>query len=432
MLVKSLTTDDHVTNLAILFTIILLNGMRLNPQKCIFGVEIRKFLGYIISHRGIEVNPEKVQAILDMTSPILRNEVQSLTDRIGALSRFVSRLTDKCAPFFKLLKTQHIEYITWTADHEAAFLGIKAYLAVVPLLSKSIPGEMLYIYLAASATAVSSTLIRRDPDCEYPVYYTGKGYNGAESRYLDIEKVRQKPETSGRLIKWALELGEFDIHYKPQTTIRGQAATNFILELIPTRDAPAQIENPSALSPQPPSTWQLYVDGASNKKTSGAGILLISPDNQIYEYALKFAFKASNNVAEYEALIGGRGLQLAREIPRANNNKADALAKLATTSPSTAYGATKMELQEKPSTSKTGSEIFPVNTTASWMDPVLKYMVDGLTSEDKVEDRRLQLRSARYTILNGKLYNRGHSFPNLKCVTEDEGYVILKDIHGGV
>ncbi|KAM5574241.1 hypothetical protein ABKV19_013635, partial [Rosa sericea] len=83
----------------------------------------------------------------------------------------------------------HVELIAWTADHEAAFLGLKTYLASIPLLSKPIPGEMLYIYLAASSTAVSSALIRRDADCEYPVYYAGKGYTGAESRYPDIEKI---------------------------------------------------------------------------------------------------------------------------------------------------------------------------------------------------------------------------------------------------
>ncbi|XP_024157071.1 uncharacterized protein LOC112164937 [Rosa chinensis] len=432
MLVKSLTPEDHVTNLSIVFTIILRNGMRLNPQKCIFGVEVGKFLRYIISHRGIEANPEKVQAILDMVSPTYRNEVQSLT--------------------------------AWTAEHEAAFLGLKAYLSEVPLLYKPVPGEMLYIYLAASSTAVSSVLIRKDSDCEYPVYYAGKGYTGAESRYLDIEKMALallKLETSGRLIKWAIKLGEFDIKYQPRTAIKGQAAADFISESIPSHNPPLESPEPLAPDPPPPSTWRLYVDGASNKKTSGAGILLISPDDQVYKYALNFAFKASNNAAEYEALTAG--LQIARElgvqhlsifsdsqlvvnqvsgnfeakephmssyqalarvlvqrftsyiftqIPRAENDKADALAKLASTSPSPTYGATKVEILEKPSTSKTVSEIFTVDHTASWMDPILKYMVDGLAPDDKVEARRLQLRSARYTIMNGKLYRRGRSQNN--------------------
>ena len=78
--------------------------MHLNPEKCIFGVEAGKFLGFVISNRGIEANPEKVQAILDMDSPKTKLQVQSLTGRVVALSRFISRLTDKCAPFFATLK----------------------------------------------------------------------------------------------------------------------------------------------------------------------------------------------------------------------------------------------------------------------------------------------------------------------------------------
>ncbi|XP_024178498.1 uncharacterized protein LOC112184467 [Rosa chinensis] len=446
MLVKSLSPEDHVANLSIVFTIILRNGMRLNPQKCIFGVEVGRFLGYIISHRGIEANPENVQAILDMVSPTYRNEVQSLIGKVAALSRFISKLTDKCTPFFKLLKTQHIKVIAWTAEHEAAFLGLKSYLSEVPLLYKPVPGEMLYVYLAASSTAVL-----------------------------------QKPETSGRLIKWAIELGEFDIKYQPRTAIKGQAGADFISESIPSHGPNKELPEPLAADPPPPSTWRLYVDGASNKKTSGAGILLISPDDQVYEYALKFAFKASNNAAEYEALIAG--LQIALElgiqhlsifsdsqlvvnqvsgnfeakephmssyqalaqalvqrftsyiftqIPRAENDKADALAKLASTSPNPTYGATKVKILAGPSTSKTVSEIFSVDHKASWMDPILKYMIDGLAPDDKVEARRLQLRSSRYTIMNGKLYRRGNCFPNLKCVTPEEGHKIMKDIHAGV
>ncbi|XP_024200642.1 uncharacterized protein LOC112203984 [Rosa chinensis] len=447
MLVKSLTSEDHITNISIVFTIILRNGVRLNPPKCIFGVEVGKFLGYIISHRGIEANPEKVQAILDMISSTYRNEVQSLTGKVAALSRFISRLTDKCTNFFKLLKTQHVEVIAWTAEHEAAFLGLKAYLAEVPLLYKPVPREMLYIYLATSLKAVSSALITKDFDCEYLVYYAGKGYIGAESRYPDIEKIAlallvsarklrhyfqahsitvftnhplrqvlQKPETSGRLIKWAIELGEFDIKYQPQTAIKGQEPANFISKLIPSHDPPLGSPEPPAPDPSPPSTC---------------------PDDQVYEYALKFAFKGSNNVVEYEALVAG--LQIGRElgvqhlhifsysqlvVNQKKNGKADALAKIATTSPSPAYGATKVEILQRPSTSKTVSEIFMVDHTASWMDPILKYLVDGLALDDNVETWRLQL---RFEVPDTIVTDNGTQFDNveLRAYTGNLGTRIL-------
>ena len=78
--------------------------MKLNPAKCTFGVSARKFLGFIVNHRGIEVNLEKVKVVLDMPSPSGIKEVQRLTGRIAALSRFISRASDKCRPFFQVLK----------------------------------------------------------------------------------------------------------------------------------------------------------------------------------------------------------------------------------------------------------------------------------------------------------------------------------------
>ena len=78
--------------------------MKLNPSKCVFGVASGKFLGFMVSQRGIEANPEKVKAILDMASPKTVKDVRKLTRRIATLNRFVSRATNKCLPFFKTLK----------------------------------------------------------------------------------------------------------------------------------------------------------------------------------------------------------------------------------------------------------------------------------------------------------------------------------------
>jgi len=79
-------------------------NMKLSPSKCVFGVTVGKFLGFMVSQRGIEVNSEKVRAIMDLAPPKTVKEVQSLNDKIAALNRFVSRTTDKCLPFFHVLK----------------------------------------------------------------------------------------------------------------------------------------------------------------------------------------------------------------------------------------------------------------------------------------------------------------------------------------
>ena len=143
-----------------------------------------KFLGFMVSQRGIEANPEKVQTILNMTSPKTVKEVQKLTRRIAALNRFVSRATDKCLPFFKTLK----QVFAWTDEFEAAFQELKRYLSNPPLLSPSKEGENLYLYLVVSATAVSATLIREEDRKQLPVYYISQAFQGAEAKYPRIEK----------------------------------------------------------------------------------------------------------------------------------------------------------------------------------------------------------------------------------------------------
>ena len=104
MLVKSPTIEQHIKDLADTFASHRLYNMRLNPEKCTFRVEAGKFLGFMVSQRGIEINPKKIQAIREMTSPKSVKDIQRLTGRVAALNRFISRSADKCLPFFKLLK----------------------------------------------------------------------------------------------------------------------------------------------------------------------------------------------------------------------------------------------------------------------------------------------------------------------------------------
>ena len=104
MLVKSATADLHIVHLSKAFQILKEYNMKLNLTKCAFGVSAEKFLGFIVNNRGIEANPDKIKAVLDMPPPSNIKEVQRLTGRIVALSRFVSKASDKCRPFFQVLK----------------------------------------------------------------------------------------------------------------------------------------------------------------------------------------------------------------------------------------------------------------------------------------------------------------------------------------
>ena len=139
MLVKSREELAHLDDLKETFTTLKQYQMKLNPTKCVFGVVSGKFLDFMVSQRGIEANPEKVQVVINMASPKTVKEVQKLTGRIAALNRFVSRATDKCLPFFKTLK----QAFAWINECETAFQELKCYLSNPPLLSPSKQGESL-------------------------------------------------------------------------------------------------------------------------------------------------------------------------------------------------------------------------------------------------------------------------------------------------
>ena len=123
-----------------------------------------------------------------------------------------------------------------------------------------------------------------------------------------MKQILHKPETSGRLIKWAIELSEFDIKYKPRTTIKGQILADFIMEFTPTEPTEA-----TQLTPDLP-IWRLSVDGAANAQGSGAGLILTSPDGIDVEYALRSGFQVSNNEAGNEAVITGLNLAHSMEV----------------------------------------------------------------------------------------------------------------------
>jgi len=104
MLVKSLDEEKHLDDLQETFDKLRRYNMKLNLSKCAFGVSSGKFLRFMVSHRGIEANLDKIQAILNMEPPRNIKEVQSLTGRVAVFNRFVSKAIDKCLPFFKVLK----------------------------------------------------------------------------------------------------------------------------------------------------------------------------------------------------------------------------------------------------------------------------------------------------------------------------------------
>ena len=131
MLVKSQREEDHLEDLRETFNTFRSYNMKFNPGKCAFGVTTGKFLGFMVSQKGIKASPDKIRAIMEMAPPRNVKEVQSLNGKIAALNRFVSRATDKCLPFFRTLK----KFFERTVECQQAFEELKAYLSSSPLLS---------------------------------------------------------------------------------------------------------------------------------------------------------------------------------------------------------------------------------------------------------------------------------------------------------
>ena len=195
-----------------------------------------------------------------MLPPSNIKDIQSRTGRIPVLSRFVSKASDKCQPFFQVLK----KAFQWDAHCKEAFTTLKTYLSSPPVLVSPSEGELLTLYLVVSDFSTSFALVMERDRVQQPVYYCSRALKEAEERYPKMEnlilalvttsrklrpyfqahtvevpteypmkQILHKLETSGRLIKWVIELSEFNIRYKPRTAIKGQIFADFIMEFTP-------------------------------------------------------------------------------------------------------------------------------------------------------------------------------------------------------
>src|SRR5213079_2526599 len=158
--IKSRVKEDLISDLSETFTNLRRFRWKLNPEKCVFGVPSGKLLGFIVSYRGIEVNPEKLKDILRMNSPSKLRDVQKLTGCMAALSRFVSRLGERAMPFYKLLKKQ--DKFQWTPEAQQALDELKKFLTNPLMLVPPMPEESLLPYIAATFNVVAQLLLWKD------------------------------------------------------------------------------------------------------------------------------------------------------------------------------------------------------------------------------------------------------------------------------
>ena len=354
MVIKSTSTETHAEILRRVFQRLTKYQLRLNPAKCIFGASTGKLLGHIVSERGIEVDPDKVKAIQEMSPPRTETEVRSFIGRLNYIARFIANCSHICEPIFKLLRKD--APIEWNDQCQYAFDKIKTYLQNPPILVPPVLGKPLILYLTVLEFSFGAMLAQHDDQKkEKAIYYVSKKFTDGEAKYSPLEKsscalawvafklkqymlrhttylvsrmdpikyLMETPYIHGRLAKWQVMLSQYHIVYITKKSIKGSIIADQLAELptettdkvdfdFPDENLIAQIDSVKD------QRWEMYFDGAVNSTGNGIGAVLISPDGEQVPIAIQLEFDCTNNVAEYEACVCGLQAALERGIKRLN------------------------------------------------------------------------------------------------------------------
>jgi hypothetical protein len=190
IVVKSKKTGDLVPDLTEVFTKLRQHGVKLNPEKCIFGAPRGMLLGFVASECGIEANPEKISVIMDLGPIKNLKGMQRVTDCLAALSRFIARLGECSLPLYKLMKKS--SHFTWTPEAQAALDSLKNMLKSPPILSSPTPEESMLLYISATTQVVSAALVveREEPGrsqkVQLPVYFVREELSDSKTRYSQM------------------------------------------------------------------------------------------------------------------------------------------------------------------------------------------------------------------------------------------------------
>ncbi|GJU17868.1 reverse transcriptase domain-containing protein [Tanacetum coccineum] len=443
LVIKSHTEEEMIRDINETFWTLRRINMKLNPKKYTFGEREGMFLGYMISLEGIKLCPDKTEVVLQLPSPWTIKEVHSLNGKLASLNRFLFKSAEKSLPLFKTLKKCiKKSNFNWTPEAEQAFTQIKQHLSELPLLVAPKPKEELIVYLAASHGAISAVLMTERDTVQTPFYFISCALQGPELNYSQMEKlvlslvftakrlrryfqahpitvitdqpikqIMSYPDVAGRLQKWSVMLGEHNITYRLRTSVKGQILADFL------------VEKPDENLPETPATD-------------------IPPEGTEFTYALRFQFTASNNEAEYEALIPGfqiaaqigvrnvrisvdsklvanqvQGAYVAKEqnmikylekvkslvsgfasfsisqVPRRKDKKADALSKIASTSFAHLSKQVLVEILKEKSIHEEEVATVVEEEGTTWMTPIIEYLKDGTLPGDRKEASKLCIKA---------------------------------------
>nr|CAN61463.1 hypothetical protein VITISV_005681 [Vitis vinifera] len=328
--------------------------------------------------------------------------------KLVALGHFIARFTDELQPFFLVLRK--VNMTGWTDNCPSAFEKIKRYFTQPPVLSGPARRKVVSVVLFRCPIHKEQKLI----------YYVSRALADAETRYSNIEQttlalqthsvviltdqpicnILHKPDLSGRMLQWAIELSEYGIEYQPRLSMKGQVMADFVVE---SSQKPAQDEEP-----RKEEWWTLRVDGASRSLRSGIGLLLQSPMGEQLEQAIRLGFPASNNEAEYEAILFGLDLALALSVSKLRvYNDSQLMVRHVLIPPSQKHPLAILLRRAKKRARSDGSH-------------------------SKIPPDRIRVQVARFTLIGEHLYKRSFTGPYLRCLDRSEAQYILAELHEGV
>jgi ribonuclease HI len=332
VVIKTLDHESHLDDVRKTLECTRKHGLKMNPNKCAFGVSAGEFLGFLVHEGGIEVGKKSMKAIDEVVPPTNLKELQSLLDKINFVRRFISNLSQKVVPFSPLLRINKDQKFVWGDEQQNAFDEIKEYMKEPLVLVPPQLKKPFKLYVAANTQTIGPALIQEfegkervvayhsrkllDPETRYSaakklclcVYYSCTKFQhyllNAEcivySKFDVIKHMVSMPISNGRIGKWSLALSEFELKLESAKAVKGQIIADFI-----TKHHDPSID---LLEITP---WALFFDRSSCGKGGGVGTLLISPRGEMFEFAIPIQPTVTNNQAEYEALL--RGLQYLKE-----------------------------------------------------------------------------------------------------------------------
>ncbi|XP_059650003.1 uncharacterized protein LOC132295729 [Cornus florida] len=337
VVVKSSAKRQHLEHLKRAFERMRIHKLKMNPLKCAFGVSAGNFLGFLVHKRGIEVDQNKVKAIINARAPADKKQVQRFLGQVGFLRRFISNHAGRVHVFSTLVKLKSHEKFHWDESHQKAFDKIKEYLANPLIVMPPRKKWPLKLYLSAAEESIGSMLAQdNEHGKEQAVYNLSRVLTDVECRYSSIEKLclslyysamklrvymrpvdvyilcqtnvikymLSRPLITGRIGKWTLALMEFNFIYVSQKSVKGRVLADFLADH-PSTDIDPWVYDELESSAIFLTPWILMFDGSSTADGAGAGIVIISPAGRKASFSFFLDFKCSNNQAEYEALIIG-------------------------------------------------------------------------------------------------------------------------------